>query len=184
MKSTKWVLDPTHSEIGFKVKHLMISSVTGTFTRFEGTVETAGDDFTTARIRFSAAVDSVSTNNEQRDAHLKNTDFFDAETYPQIVFESTRFSRVDGDNYKLEGDLSIRGNTKPVTLRVEAGGITTDPWGKTRTGFSVQGKINRSEFGVSFGTVSETGGILLGDEVKLSAEVQFVKELVEAPVLA
>ena len=184
MANTKWVIDPTHSEIGFKIKHLMISSVTGKFTEFNATVETQGDDFTTSKINFSAPVSSISTNNEQRDAHLKNADFFDADNYPHLTFESTRFKKLDDENYKLEGILTIRGISKPVFLDVEFGGTTTDPWGGTRAGFSVRGKINRSDYGVSFGMVSETGGLLLGEEVKLSAEVQFVKQAVAEPALA
>ncbi|MEO5892285.1 MAG: YceI family protein [Ferruginibacter sp.] len=186
MANAKWVLDPTHSEIGFKVKHLMISSVTGTFTEFSGTVETHGDDFTTAKASFSANVHSISTNNGQRDAHLKNADFFDADTYPELTFESTSIVKVDEENYTLHGNLSLHGITKQVLFEADFGGTTVDPWGGTRAGFSLKGKISRSDFGISFGTVSETGGILLGDEVKLSAEVQFVKQAAEVaePVLS
>jgi polyisoprenoid-binding protein YceI len=183
MSNTKWVIDPTHSEIAFKVKHLMISSVTGKFTEFNGEVETTGEDFSTAKVSFSAPVGSISTNNEQRDAHLKNTDFFDADQFPVLKFESTRFVQEDEENYVLEGILSLRGVSREVKLLVEAGGITTDPWGHTRAGFSLKGKINRSDFGISFGMVSETGNILLGEEVKISAEVQFVKQAVEEPAL-
>jgi polyisoprenoid-binding protein YceI len=183
MANTKWVLDPTHSEIGFKVKHLMISSVAGNFTEFNGTVETQSEDFTTAMVSFSADINSISTNNEQRDAHLKNGDFFDADNYPQLTFESTKLAKLDDENYILEGTLSMRGISKPVSLEVEFGGTTIDPWGGTRAGFSVNGKINRSDFGISFGMVSETGGLLLGDAVKLSGEVQFVKQAVAEPVL-
>jgi len=184
MANIKWVLDPTHSEIGFKVKHLMISSVAGTFTGFNGTVETQGEDFTTAQVNFSAEIDSISTNNEQRDAHLKNGDFFDAENHPLLTFESSGLVREDDENYKLNGKLSIRGISKQVSLNVEFGGTTIDPWGNKRAGFSIRGKINRSDFGINFGMVSEAGGLLLGDEVKLSADVQFVKQAVEEPVLA
>lgn len=183
MANTKWLIDPTHSEIVFKVKHLMISSVTGKFTEFSGAVETSDDDFRTAKINFSAPVNSISTNNEQRDAHLKHADFFDADLYPLLKFESTRFEQQDDENYLLEGLLSLRGVTRDVSLLVEAGGIARDPWGSTRAGFSVKGKINRSEFGISFGAVSETGGLLVGDEVKISAEVQFVKQATEEPAL-
>ena len=183
MANSKWALDPTHSEIGFKVKHLMISSVAGTFGSFEGTVETQDDDFSSAKVNFSADINSISTNNEQRDAHLKNGDFFDTDNHPRLTFESKKFAKLDDENYKLDGILTIRGISKPVSFDVEFGGITTDPWGGTRAGFSLKGKINRSDFGVSFGMVSQTGGLLLGEEVKLSAEVQFVKQVVEEPVL-
>jgi polyisoprenoid-binding protein YceI len=176
MKKTTWALDPSHSEIQFKVRHLMISSVTGQFNSFNGTVETDGDDMSTARIKFTAEINSVSTNNEQRDAHLRNADFFDAENYPQLTFESEKMEKADEGNYKLSGTLTMRGVSKKVILDTESGGITMDPWGNTRAGFTVTGSINRKDFGVSFGMVSETGGMLLGDEVKINANVQFVKE--------
>jgi len=178
MANQTWVLDPTHSELQFKIKHLMISTVTGQFNEFKAAVETDGDDFAKAKVHFEATVGSISTNNEQRDAHLKNGDFFDAEKYPLIIFESERMEKIAEDEYKLHGTLSIRGVNKKITLNAEFGGITKDPWGNTRTGFSVTGKINRQDFGMSFGTVSETGGLLLGDDVKINANVQFVKEAV------
>lgn len=174
MKTQKWSLDPTHSELQFKVKHLMISTVTGQFNTFAGTVETNGNDFTTAKVHFTADINSISTNNEQRDAHLLNTDFFDATNHPQLVFESDKLEKVGGEEYKLYGILTIRGNSKKVALQVEFGGTTQDPWGNTRVGFSVTGKINRQDYGVSFGAVTETGGLLLGDEVKILASTQFV----------
>jgi polyisoprenoid-binding protein YceI len=184
MAITKWILDPTHSEIHFKVKHLMVSYVTGSFKQFDASVETKGEDMTTAKVRFAADVNSIFTNNEQRDAHLKNGDFFDAENHPQLVFESDRLEKIDEENYKLHGTLTMRGNSKKVELNVEYGGITQDPWGNTRTGFSVSGKINRKDFGVSFGMVSETGGVLLGYDVAINANVEFVKEAVAASVAA
>src|SRR5687767_11231584 len=181
MNTNKWTLDQSHSEIQFKVKHLMISTVTGSFTNFNGTVKTNGDDFTTARIQLTAAIDSISTNNEQRDAHLKNGDFFDAENHPQLTFESSKLEKIDDENYTLFGTLTMRGASKEVELNVEYGGITQDPWGNTRAGFSVTGKIDRQEFGISFGAVTETGGLLLGNDVKISANVEFVKEQVAQP---
>jgi len=178
MAKETWVLDPTHSELQFKIKHLMISTVTGQFNQFIATVETEGDDFSTAKAHFRADVSSISTNNEQRDAHLKNGDFFDAEKYPEIIFEGERMEKKGDDEYKLYGTLTMRGVNKKLTLDVDFGGITKDPWGNIRTGFSVSGKINRYDFGMSFGAVSETGGLLLGDEVKINANVQFVKQAV------
>ena len=177
MESTIWVLDPTHSELQFKIKHLMISSVSGQFNRFKGTVETNGDDFTTAKVHFEAEIDSISTNNQQRDEHLRAADFFHSENYPNLVFEGERMERTGGDEYKLHGTITIKGISRNLALDVEFGGITTDPWGNTRTGFSVSGKINRQDYGISFGAVSETGGLLLGDEVKINANVQFVKQV-------
>jgi len=178
MANQTWALDPTHSELQFKIKHLMISTVTGQFNEFKASVETDGDEFANAKVHFTATVDSISTNNEQRDAHLKNGDFFDAEKYPVIVFENEKMEKTGEDEYKLYGTLTMHGVSKKIILNAEFGGITKDPWGNTRTGFSVTGKINRLDFGMSFGAVSETGGLLLGDEVKISANVQFVKEAV------
>jgi polyisoprenoid-binding protein YceI len=179
---TKWSLDPTHSEIQFKVKHLMISTVTGSFNKFNGTVETDGEDFTSANIEFAADIDSISTNNEQRDAHLKNGDFFDAQNHPQLTFKSEKLERIDDENFKVYGTLNMRGVTNKVVLNAEFGGITADPWGNTRAGFSLTGKINRQDYGISFGAVTETGGLLLGDEVKLFSNVELVKQVVAEAV--
>ncbi|MBC7828513.1 MAG: YceI family protein [Chitinophagaceae bacterium] len=176
MLTTKWAIDPTHSEIQFKVRHLMVSYVTGQFKKFNATVETTGEDLTTARVTFTADVDSIFTNNEQRDAHLKNPDFFDSENHPELKFESDKLEKITEEEYKVYGTLTMRGISQKVVLDAEYGGVTVDPWGNTRTGFSITGKINRKDFGVSFGTVSETGGVLLGDEVKISANTEFVKE--------
>lgn len=175
MATTKWALDPTHSEIQFKIKHLMISNVTGSFKQFDASVETQGDDLTTARITFSAPVEAIFTNNEQRDAHLKNGDFFDAANHPTITFSSEAVEKLDDENYKVQGLLTMRGVTNKVVLNVEYGGIMQDPWGNTRSGFTLSGKINRFDYGISFGGITETGGLLLGDEVKINANVEFVK---------
>src|SRR3977135_1289164 len=134
MSTTKWALDPTHSELQFKVKHLMISTVSGQFNQFNGTAETKGNDFATAKIDFTAEIDSISTNNEQRDAHLKNIDFFDAPNHPQLTFKGEKLEKVSDDEYKLHGTLTMRGTSKRVKLDVEFGGITQDPWGNTRAG--------------------------------------------------
>ena len=178
MANQTWSLDPTHSELQFRIKHLMISTVTGQFNQFKATIETEGDDFANVNVHFEATVESISTNNEQRDAHLKNGDFFDAIKYPLITFESEKMEKISEEEYKLHGTLTIRGVSKKIILEAGFGGITKDPWGNTRTGFSVSGKINRQDFGMSFGAVSETGGLLLGDDVKIIANVQFVKEAV------
>lgn len=184
MSTTKWALDPTHSELQFKIKHLMISTVTGQFNQFSGSVETKGEDFTTAEIDFAADINSISTNNEQRDAHLKNGDFFDAPNHPQLTFTGSGLKKINDDEYKLEGTLTMRGVSKKVKLDVEFGGITQDPWGNTRAGFTIAGKINRQDFGISFGAVTETGGLLLGDEVKIIANAQYVKQTVAEAVEA
>ena len=179
MENTKWSMDPTHSEIQFKVKHLMISTVTGQFNKFNSFVEMENDDIKTAKVNFVADVNSISTNNDQRDAHLKASDFFDAENHPQLIFNGEKLEQINDENYKLYGTLTMRGISKKVTLDAEFGGTTTDPWGNTRMGFTVNGKINRKDFGVSFSMVSETGGLLLGEEVKINASAQFVKEAIK-----
>lgn len=175
MATTQWNLDTAHSEVQFKVKHMMISTVTGHFGSFNANVTTEGDDFTTANIEFTADINSVTTNNEQRDGHLKSEDFFDAASYPQLRFVSTRFEKQNEEDYLLHGDLTIRGTTKPITLKVEYGGTVKDPWGMTRAGFTVEGKINRKEFGLHWSAVTEAGGLVVSDDVKIHAAVEFTK---------
>ncbi|MDF7813001.1 YceI family protein [Hymenobacter sp. YC55] len=175
MAATKWVLDPMHSEVQFKIKHLVISTVTGSFKKFEGQAVTENDTFENAQVTFSLDVASIDTNQEQRDEHLRNNDFFDATTYPQITFTSTSLTK-NGDEYKLAGNLTVKDVTKPVTLDVEFGGTATDFYGNEKAGFEVTGKINRKEFGLTFHAVTEAGSIVLGDDVKLFANVQFVKQ--------
>jgi polyisoprenoid-binding protein YceI len=180
MTTTKWALDNTHSEVQFKVRHLMISTVTGQFNKFQATVETEEeDDFTTAKVSFSADINSISTNNDQRDAHLKSADFFDVTNYPQLRFETERIEKVDDENYKVYGIITIKGVSKKIVLNAEFGGVIQDPWGNSRTGFSLTGKLNRSDFGLSFGLVSDAGGVGLANEVKLLANVQLVKQIEE-----
>ena len=176
MATIKWTLDPTHSEVQFKVRHLMISNVTGNFQKFDIQVETQDLDFMTAKAKFTADVSSVDTKNEQRDGHLKSPDFFDAAKYPTLGFVATRYEKVDNDSYELYGDLTIRDVTKNIKLDVEFGGVITDPWGNTRAGFSINGKINRKDFGLSWHTVTETGGLVAGDDVKIHVEVEFIKQ--------
>lgn len=178
MATTKWLLDPTHSELGFKVKHLMISNVSGTFKSFSAEMETEDADLTRARIKLTAQVASISTNNDQRDAHLRNSDFFEADTYPELQFLSTRVEKVDNETFNLFGELTLKGVTKPVKLTVDYNGVTKDPWGNQRAGFTVSGKINRKDWGLSYNAVLETGGVALGEEVKISADIQMVKEAV------
>lgn len=175
MALAKWVLDPTHSEVQFKVKHLVISTVTGTFKSFEGSLEADKEDFSDAKINFSLDVNSIDTNQEQRDGHLKSADFFDAENHPKITFESTSFI-PSGSDYKLNGNLTIRDTTKPVSLDVEFGGTATDFYGNLKAGFEVSGKINRKDFGLTWNGITEAGAIVVGEEVKLIINVQFAKE--------
>jgi len=172
---TKWVLDPMHSEVQFKVKHLVISTVTGSFKKFEGTLETDKEDFTGADINISLDVNSLDTNQDQRDGHLKGADFFDAEQYPAITFKSTSFEKA-GDDYTLKGDLTIKDVTKAVTLAAEYGGVATDFYGNTKAGFDVTGKINRKEFGLTWDGITEAGSVVVSDEVKLIFNVQFAKQ--------
>ena len=178
----QWKIDTAHSEIQFKVKHLMISTVTGYFKQFDLNVETETDDFTTTKkIEFTADIDSIDTNNAQRDAHLKSADFFNAEEHAQLRFVGTKYE-AKGDEAKLHGELSIRGVTKPITLNVEHGGIVVDPYGQIKAGFTVSGKISRKEFGLTWNAVTEAGSVVVSDEIKIHAEVQLVKqpELVNA----
>ncbi|GAB4029089.1 YceI family protein [Spirosoma gilvum] len=177
MSTTKWVLDPTHSELGFKIKHLMISNISGSFQQFTVEVETENDDFSTAQIQATAEIASIHTNNEQRDHHLRNSDFFEAETYPQLRFQSTSVEKLDAETFTIYGDLTMKGVRKPVKLTVEYSGITKDPWGGVRVGFTVLGKLNRSDWGINFNGVLETGGLALSEEVKIHSEIQLVKQL-------
>lgn len=176
MKTTKWVIDPAHSEIQFKVKHMMITTVTGTFKEFKSEVETDGDDFSTARITFEADTESVFTNAEQRDAHLRSADFFDADNFPVMSFVSSRLEKVDEDSWQLTGDLTIRGVAKTINLDVEFGGVGKDPWGNTKAGFSINGKINRKDWGLNWNAALEAGGVLVSDDVRIYAEVQYAKQ--------
>jgi polyisoprenoid-binding protein YceI len=177
MATTKWVVDPTHSEIQFKVKHLMITNVTGSFTKFAGDAETDGDDFTGAGISFTADTASVNTGNEQRDGHLQGADFFDSEKYPQIKFKATSYQAVDNDgSYELHGDLTIKEVTKNIKLAVEFGGVVADPYGNTKAGFSINGKINRKDFGLVWSAVTEAGGIVVSDEVRINCEIQLIRQ--------
>jgi len=169
-------LDAMHSEITFKVKHLMISTVTGSFTKFDAQLEAEAADFSDGKISFSAEVDSISTSNEQRDGHLKSADFFDVEKYPTISFASTSFNQVEGSDYKLIGNLTIKDTTKPVTLAVEYGGAMTDFYGQSKVGFELTAKISRAEYGLTWSAVTEAGGVVVSDEVKLILSVQLVKQ--------
>jgi len=174
--STKWVLDPLHSEVQFKVKHLVISTVSGFFKSFEGELVTADDDFEDAEISFSLDVDSIDTTQPQRDEHLKSAEFFDAATYPKITFKSTSIKKTGDDEYKLTGDLTVKDITKPVTLDAEFGGSTDDFYGNTKAGFEVTGKINRKDFGLTWDGVTEAGSIVVGEDIKLNINVQFAKQ--------
>jgi polyisoprenoid-binding protein YceI len=174
--ATKWVIDPMHSEVQFKVKHLVISTVSGFFKSFAGELVTDGDDFENAEIDFTLDIDSIDTNQTQRDEHLKSPEFFDAATYPKISFKSTSFTKTGDDEYALKGDLTIKDVTKPVSLDVEFGGSAADFYGNTKAGFEISGKINRKEFGLTWDGVTEAGSIVVGEDIKLLINVQFAKQ--------
>lgn len=172
---TKWAIDPTHSEVQFKVKHLVISTVTGSFKKFSGEVITHGDDFSNAEVEFSIEVDSIDTNQPDRDVHLKAEDFFAAAQYPTITFSKGVLKKSSGDSYKLLGNLTIRETTAVVELDVDFGGTTKDPWGNIKAGFELNGKINRKDFGLSWSALTEAGGMVVAEEVKLHLNVELVK---------
>jgi polyisoprenoid-binding protein YceI len=176
MATTKWVLDPMHSEVQFKVKHLVISTVTGFFKNFEGQLITEGDDFHNAEVDFSLDINSIDTNQTQRDEHLKSAEFFDAEKYPTITFKSTSLTKKSDEEYDLTGNLTIKDVTKPVTLNVEFGGSADDFYGNTKAGFEVTGKINRKEFSLTWSGVTEAGAIVVGEDIKLIINAQFAKQ--------
>ena len=177
----QWKIDPAHSEIQFKVKHLMITTVTGYFKKFDLEVETETEDFNTAkRIEFTADIDSIDTNSLQRDTHLKSADFFDAENHRQLKFVGRKFES-DGDEAILDGDLTIRGVTKPFTVKVELGGTVVDPYGQHKAGFTVAGKISRKEFGLTWNAVTEAGHVVVSDEIRIHAEIQLVRQSEAAP---
>jgi len=172
--ATTWIIDKAHSEIEFKIKHLMISTVTGNFRSFDLSVETVGEDFTSAsKVQFNLDAASVETKNEQRDNHLKSADFFDAEKYPKILFESDAYQHHEG---QISGQLTIKGITKPCTFDVDFGGIAVDPYGQTKAGFTISGKINRKDFGLTWDAVTEAGTIVVSNEIRLNAEIQLIKQ--------
>lgn len=173
---TKWIIDPVHTEIAFKVKHLMITNVKGVFKEFEASIYTTGDNFMTAEIDFWMNPASVDTGSADRDVHLKSADFFDVENHKEITFTANTYEKVDNDgSYELYGDLTIKGITKRIKLDVEFGGVMRDPWGNEKAGFSINGKINRKDWGLNWNTALEAGGLLVSDEVRISCEVQLLK---------
>lgn len=166
-----WTLDNTHSEIAFKVKHMMISTVTGHFEDFQATAKSDDENFTNANFEFTANTASINTKNEDRDTHLKSDDFFSAEKFPEMKFVSKTF-----DGEKLVGDLTIKDVTKEVTLDAELNGVAVDPYGQTKAGFEITGEISRKDFGLTWSAVTEAGSIVVSDKVKMVVDVQFTKE--------
>ncbi len=175
MATTNWQLDAAHSEVTFRVRHLVIATVSGKFDKFSSTVTTEGDDFTTAKIEFNVETGSVNTGVDARDNHLRGDDFFNSEKFPQMTFKATGLKKVSGDQYQLEGELTIRDITKTVSFPVEYGGTAKDPYGNIKAAFEVNGSIKRKEFGLLWDALTETGGAVVSDEVKIHANVQFAK---------
>ncbi len=171
---SKWVIDPAHSELTFRVKHMMISNVKGEFTNFS--IDVSGEDILKSQITVNVDATSINTNNNDRDNHLKSADFFDAENHKELTFKSTSFKKVSGDKYELKGMLTIIDVTKEVVLDVEFGGINKDPWGVDKAGFSISGVINRKDWGLNWNAALETGGVLVSDEVRIFGEIQFSKQ--------
>lgn len=176
MSTTKWVIDPTHSEIGFKVKHMMFTNVSGKFEKFDASIETEGDSFENAKVHFSGDIDSISTGNADRDAHLRSADFFDAAKFPKITFEGSSFEKIDEGSYEITGDLSLHGVSQSIKLNAEYSGQMKDPWGNTKTAFTLTGKINRKDWGLNWNSALETGGVLVSEEVRLVIDLQFIKQ--------
>lgn len=170
--NTKWAIDKSHSTLNFKAKHLMITTVTGTFGNYDAQIETNGNDFSSAQIQFSAEIASVNTGNEQRDGHLKSDDFFNAETYPTLSFKSSDATRKNDKSFILHGDLTIRNVTLPVDLDVDVNGIVKDPWGNTKAGVSFRTKINRKDFGLNFHVLNEAGNLLVSDDIRIEGDFQ------------
>ncbi len=168
----KFIVDSAHSEIGFKVKHMMFTNVSGKIEVYNASIEADNDALENAKITFEGDASSISTGNADRDGHLKSTDFFDVENYPKLTFTSTSFD----PNGKLVGDLTIRDISKPVSLDVDFGGTAKDPWGNIKLGMSLTGKINRKDWGLNWNSALETGGVLVSDEVKFDIELQFLKQ--------
>ncbi len=175
MATIRWVIDPTHSEIGFKVKHMMFTNVSGRFETYEAKITTEDNDFTKSSIEFSANIDSINTNNSDRDNHLKSADFFDAEKNPKLTFVSSSLVK-SGNDYELIGELTLHGITKTVKLETELSGLLKDPWGNTKVGLNIFGKINRKDWGLNWNSAIETGGVLVSEEVKLNIEIQLLKQ--------
>jgi polyisoprenoid-binding protein YceI len=174
--ASQWNLDKSHSSVKFTVQHLVISEVEGTFKMFNGTINSPAPDFTGAKIDFSVDVTSINTDDEKRDGHLKSDDFFNAEKFPQMKFTSTSFKKIKGNMYALEGNLTIRDVTKKVTFAVVYGGTVKDPWGNTKAGFKASGKINRKEFGLKWGAMTEAGGAVVGDDVNMVINTEFAQQ--------
>ncbi len=173
---TTWSFDPAHTKIGFKVKHLMITNVLGSFKEFDGQVITEGNDFTSANVTLSLNSASVNTEIPDRDTHLKSPDFFDVVKYPKITFVSTGVKDLGDEMYELTGNLTIKDVTRKVILSVEYGGLVTDPWGNVKAGFTLSGKISRKDWGLNWNAALEAGGVLVGDEVSIICDAELARK--------
>ena len=180
MTATTWDFDLSHSSVNFSVRHLMVSKVHGRFQSWGGTLVIDNDDITRSRVNVEIDASSIDTKEEKRDAHLRSADFFDVENHPKLVFKSTSVKKVSDDELEVTGDLTIRGTTKPIVLKVESNGTVKDPWGCTRTGFSGKATIHRKEFGLHWNALLETGGVVVGDKVSLGIEVELVRAVAAA----
>jgi polyisoprenoid-binding protein YceI len=176
LTGTQWSVDPVHSEIAFKVKHLMITNVKGVFSKYQITVNSDKHHPISPDVHLTIDPSSISTGDAGRDQHLRTGDFFHVDQFPAIEFKGKSIDKIKNDDYQLHGDLTIKGITKPVTFDVEFGGIQRDPWGNEKAGVSVTGKINRSDFDLTFNAALETGGVMLGEEVKISADLELIKQ--------
>jgi Uncharacterized conserved protein len=176
MAKTKWAVDTTHSSIDFSIRHMMIAKVKGSFNRFDASIEADPEDLTTADIAFSVDVASVDTRNDDRDAHLRSADFFDAENHPTMTFKATKIVKTGDGEYDVTGDLTIRGVTRSETFKVTFEGAGNDPWGNYKAGFSAEGAIKRSDYGLTWNAALETGGVLVGDDVKIHLEIEAVEQ--------
>lgn len=176
MAKSNWVIDGTHSSVDFTVKHMMFARVNGTFEKFDATISADLDDLTTADIAFTVDLSSVNTHNEDRDNHLRSADFFEVETYPELSFKSTSITKSDDDEYKVTGELSLHGVTRTETFEVEYLGSGKDPWGNEKAGFHVKGKVNRTDYGLKWNAMLETGGVLVGEDVKISLNIQAARQ--------
>jgi polyisoprenoid-binding protein YceI len=181
MAKTKWVLDLSHSKLGFRIKHMMISHISGSFKKFDVELETEGNDFSKSKVKLRAATNSIDTNNVQRDEHLCTGDFLQIEKYPEILFESTGIKQMEDENLFVHGLLTMKNETHPVKLVVTFEGVGKDPWDSERAGFYVTGKINRSDWGISFNAALETGGVIVGEEIKIECELELVKQKTLVP---
>jgi polyisoprenoid-binding protein YceI len=172
---TNWKIDNMHSIIGFKVRHMMISNITGNFSDFNADTTVVNDDFSTAKFNFEASIDSINTGVADRDGHLKSADFFDSASYPKLTFHSESITKKSDSEFEVSGIMNIKGVEKPIVLSMDYAGIAVDPYGQTKAGMSLTGKVKRSDFGLTWSAVTEAGNIVLADDIHLNCEIQLVK---------